>query len=155
MNTGRLVFFCGKMGAGKSTLARQLADQPNMVLISEDDWLSKLYPNQIHSLETYQQHSEQIKPLVFELSQQVLQQGASVILDFPANTRSQRQWLRSISDEVNADHQCYWVDRSDEVCIQQLLKRANPNTDTLDMFHAVTRYFMPPEADENINIISA
>ena len=53
MNTGRLVFFCGKMGAGKSTLARQLADQPNMVLISEDDWLSKLYPNQIHSLETY------------------------------------------------------------------------------------------------------
>ena len=37
----------------------------------------------------------------------------------------------------------------------RLLKRANPNTDTLDMFRAVTRYFMPPEADENINIISA
>ena len=87
MNTGRLVFFCGKMGAGKSTLARQLADQPNMVLISEDDWLSKLYPNQIHSVKTYQQHSEQIKPLVFELSQQVLHK-VRVILDFPANTNN-------------------------------------------------------------------
>ncbi|EDM84367.1 AAA family ATPase [Limnobacter sp. MED105] len=47
---GTLIFFCGKMGAGKSTLARRLADQPNSLLLSEDHLLAGLYPDAIHSL---------------------------------------------------------------------------------------------------------
>jgi len=52
-NKGRLTFFCGKMGAGKSTLARRLADQSNSLLLSEDQWLAALYPDSIHSLNDY------------------------------------------------------------------------------------------------------
>ena len=33
----KLVFFCGKMGAGKSTLAKQIAEEKDGILISEDD----------------------------------------------------------------------------------------------------------------------
>ena len=72
MKSGRLIFFCGKMGAGKSTLAREISEQPSTVLISEDDWLSKLFPEQIHSLKDYQRYSQQIKPLISELAQQLL-----------------------------------------------------------------------------------
>ncbi|MEG2632911.1 MAG: AAA family ATPase, partial [Comamonas sp.] len=39
-----LHMLCGKIAAGKSTLARQLAAAPRTVRINEDDWLSSLYP---------------------------------------------------------------------------------------------------------------
>ena len=143
------------MGAGKSTLAREIANQPSTVLISEDDWLSKLFPGQIHSLKDYQRYSQQIKPLISEPAQQLLGQGVSVVLDFPANTKAQRQWLLSISGPIDSEHQCYFVDRPDEVCIEQLLKRANPNTDTVEMFRAVSQHFTRPAASENLNLIPA
>lgn len=44
---------CGKIGAGKSTLTKRLAAAPMTVLISEDDWLSRLYPNEIHTIADY------------------------------------------------------------------------------------------------------
>ncbi len=56
---GTLYFFCGKMGAGKSTKSKQLAKEKNAVLLSEDEWLSSLYPNQITSFEDYLKLSAQ------------------------------------------------------------------------------------------------
>ena len=38
-----LHFFCGKIAAGKSTLAAKLAEQEGTVLIAEDAWLAALY----------------------------------------------------------------------------------------------------------------
>jgi shikimate kinase len=35
--SAKLIFFCGKMAAGKSTLARDLADRKNTVLLVQDD----------------------------------------------------------------------------------------------------------------------
>ena len=52
-NEGVLIFFCGKMGAGKSTESKKVATERNAVLISEDEWLSELYPNQITSFDDY------------------------------------------------------------------------------------------------------
>lgn len=37
---GTLIFFCGKMGAGKSTLSQELASERRAVCISEDQWLA-------------------------------------------------------------------------------------------------------------------
>ena len=93
--------------------------------------------------------------MVASLAQQLLQQGVCVVLDFPANTKAQRQWLLSISDLIDSEHRCYFVDRPDGVCIEQLLKRANPNTDTVEMFRAVSEYFTRPAASENLNLIPA
>ena len=44
-----LIFFCGKMGAGKSTKAKAVSIEKNAVLLSEDDWLAAHYPNRITS----------------------------------------------------------------------------------------------------------
>ncbi|MFN7696044.1 MAG: AAA family ATPase, partial [Burkholderiales bacterium] len=37
-----LHFFCGKAGAGKSTLAARIAQETGAVLISEDVWMTRL-----------------------------------------------------------------------------------------------------------------
>ena len=59
-----IVFLCGKMGAGKSTLSIQLAKERNAVLLSEDKWLETLYPGKIKDVEDYVRFSAMIKPLV-------------------------------------------------------------------------------------------
>ena len=152
MKKGKLIFFCGKMGAGKTTLAARKVDDMDAVLISEDELLSKLYEGKVKSVSDYKYYSEKLKPVVFNFLKQILSKGINAILDFPANTERQRQWLRSISDSINAEHICYYVERSDEVCINQILKRGNPNTDTVEMFNAITQYFTVPSCDESLNI---
>ncbi len=42
-----LHFLCGKLASGKTTLAQQIAKENHAVLISEDIWLSKLFPGEI------------------------------------------------------------------------------------------------------------
>lgn len=50
MTKTTLHLLCGKIASGKSTLARSLAAQHSAMLLSEDNWLSKLYPEQIKSM---------------------------------------------------------------------------------------------------------
>ena len=45
-----LHMLCGKIAAGKSTLAARLASAPETVLIAEDDWLNALFADELHFL---------------------------------------------------------------------------------------------------------
>jgi predicted kinase len=48
MNTSAmLMFLCGKMAAGKSTLARELAERRNAILLAQDELLERLFPGEI------------------------------------------------------------------------------------------------------------
>jgi predicted kinase len=42
-----LHMICGKIAAGKSTLAARLGRAQGTVLVAEDDWLSALFPDQL------------------------------------------------------------------------------------------------------------
>ena len=48
MDITTLHFLCGKMAAGKSTLARELAHEHQAVLLEEDHFLAALFPGEIH-----------------------------------------------------------------------------------------------------------
>ena len=157
METGKLIFFSGKMGAGKSTHAKRLAHKNNAVLLSEDEWLSALYPNQITSLEDYIKYSKQLKPQIKRLVQSILSTGTNVVMDFPANTIAQRHWFKQIFTEVNAPHQLVFIDVPDEVCVKQIEKRRKEQperaaTDTVEMFEQVSKYFVAPMDDEGFEI---
>lgn len=156
MTLGVLTFFCGKMGAGKSTQARAIAESTNAVLLSEDEWLESLYPQKITSLESYIHYSKPLKPVIKKLVQSILATGTSVVMDFPANTLPQRQWFKSIYSEINAPHQLVFLDLPNDVCLAQIAKRRleQPNrakTDTAEMFERVTQYFVAPTDEEGFN----
>jgi len=89
-----LYFMCGKMGAGKSTLAKELAITHVAVLLSEDELLRHLYPQEVVDLASYVSLSGRIKRALTEHICALLRQGKSVVLDFPANTVGQRAWFR-------------------------------------------------------------
>lgn len=157
MNKGTLVFFCGKMGAGKSTKAKEMAQASNAVLLSEDEWLASLYPNKIGSLDDYIKYSKRLKPQIKKLVQSILLTGTDVVMDFPANTTSQRDWFREIFSEVEVPHSLIYLDVANDVCLKQIEKRRieqpeRTKTDTVEMFEQVTRYFVEPIHAEGFNI---
>jgi len=81
------------MGTGKSTKAIKIAQEGNAVLLSEDEWLASLYPNKISSLNDYIEYSNLLKSQIKKLVQSILSAGTNVVMDFPGNTLSQRDWL--------------------------------------------------------------
>ncbi|MBS0040907.1 ATP-binding protein [Shewanella sp. M16] len=152
VSKGTLIFFCGKMGSGKSTLSRQLAEAENGILISEDAWLAALYPDEIKDFDTYLSYSARLKPLLKKHVQELLCSGVSVVMDFPANTINQRLWFRSIFTDCAA-HKLIYLNHSDALCLSQLDKRRQSHPeramfDTEAMFWHVSGYFQPPTLDE-------
>ncbi|EDL52427.1 Cell division protein ZipA [Vibrio mediterranei AK1] len=155
---GKLIFFCGKMGAGKTTQSKLIAAKQRAVLISEDEWLAAHYPSQIQSFEDYIKFSTLIKPFIKSHVQSLLTVGVDVVMDFPANTVRQRLWFSSLCSEVQCAHELYYLNVPDEVCLVQIGKRRveqpeRAHFDTEDVFHHVTQYFEEPTDNEGLNIV--
>lgn len=156
MKKGVLTFFCGKMGAGKTTKSREISQERNAVLLSEDEWLASIYPNSINTLDDYIEYSGRLKPQMKKLVQSILASGTNVVMDFPANTIPQREWFKSIFSEIQAPHELIYIDQPNEICLGQIEKRRleqpeRAATDTEEMFELVTKYFVAPTFDEGFN----
>lgn len=160
-NPGELIFFCGKMGAGKSTnsleVHSRLAAEKPAVLLSEDEWLAGLYPDEINNFDDYKVYSARLKPLLKEHIRQLLAGGTTVVMDFPANTPGQRKWFKEIYQEPGFPHRLIYLEMSDEQCLAQLAKRRilqpqRAKFDTEEVFHQVTQFFQEPTDEENFNI---
>lgn len=158
MQKGTLTFFCGKMGAGKSTKSRIISIEKNAVLLSEDDWLSAHYPNQINSFDDFIKFSALIKPFIKSHVQLILNTGTNVVMDFPANTKKQREWFKQLFNEIECNHELIFLDLSDEQCLSHIAKRRKEQPhraqfDNEDVFNHVTQYFEAPLLSEGFNIL--
>ena len=156
--TGKLFFVCGKMAAGKSTLARELARRENAMLFEQDDWVETLFPNMIVNVATYLEYSGRINRIVAPIVVDVLRRGTSVVMDFPGNTRNQRAWFRAIIDQAGVEHELHFVDTPDDVCKAQLKARSAhlpPGTKwtTEEDFDLIASHFRAPEHDEAFTIV--
>jgi predicted kinase len=155
--TATLHLLCGKIAAGKSTLAAELAQQPDTVLISEDFWMATLYPGEVKTIDDYSTYSARLCAAMAPHIVQLLKSGLSVVLDFQANTRSRRAWMRGIVDQSGAAHQLHHLDMSDEVCRARLHKRnasgIHEYAVTDAEFDQFTRYFVAPGPDEGFDVV--
>ncbi len=152
-----LHLLCGKMAAGKSTLARELTQKHSAILLVEDTFLSALYSDQIIDLPSYIKYSDRLLNGLSSHVSSLLSNGVSVVLDFPANTIEQRKRLRAIYEGTGSLHVLHFVDASDEKCKFQLRQRSKGLPEgtafTSDAeFNAITKYFQPPTKNEGFNI---
>jgi predicted kinase len=152
-----LYLICGKIGAGKSTLAKKLASHPATLLISEDHWTSNLFADDLKTIEDYSRLSARLRAAMTPHIVDILRQGLSVVLDFPANTVRNRDWMRSLVAEAQVAHEFHLLDISDEICKQRLRQRNASGEHPFQMTDAeydqFTRYFLAPGADEGFNVI--
>ena len=152
-----LYLLCGKVAAGKSTLARRLAERPATLLISEDHWTSHLFSDELQTIDDYGRLSGRLRAAMGPHVVDILRQGLSVVLDFPANTVSNRNWMRSLISEANAAHQLHLLDVPDTVCKQRLRQRNQSGEHPFQVSEAeydlFTSYFVPPGPGEGFKVI--
>ncbi|WP_346833880.1 ATP-binding protein [Pseudomonas koreensis] len=157
MRAPTLHLMCGKIASGKSTLAKSLAEEHRALVLSEDQWLSRLYPEQIKSVADYLRCARQIRGVLGPLVIDVLSAGVSVVLDFPANTVADRQWLRGLADTAKVPHCLHYLEVDDDTCRVRLHARnalAEHEFAASDAeFDLITRYFQEPDVGEGLEIV--
>ena len=156
--SAKLIFLCGKMAAGKSSLARDLAERENAILFVQDQFLDSLFPGEIIDIPGFVKCSSRLNNALAPHICALLSKGISVVLDFPGNTKAQRAWFRGIFERANVEHELHFVNASDTLCKSQLKDRSQrlpPGTPwtTEAEFDAVTAYFQPPSEDEKFNVV--
>ena len=86
----RLVLMCGLPGSGKTTEARRLATALRAVRLSPDEWLAGL------GIDLWDEPMrDRLERVLWDLAQELLRVGHSVVLEFGF-------WLRSDRDEKRA-----------------------------------------------------
>ncbi|WP_247842673.1 ATP-binding protein [Pseudomonas sp. MWU12-3103b] len=157
MRAPTLHLMCGKIASGKSTLAQLLAEEQRALVLSEDQWLVRLYPEQIKSVADYLRCARQIRGVLGPLVIDVLTAGVSVVLDFPANTVADRQWLRGLADTAKVPHCLHYLAVDDDTCRARLHARnalAEHEFAASDAeFDLISSYFQVPESGEELEIV--
>ncbi|RON86868.1 AAA family ATPase [Pseudomonas fluorescens] len=157
MRAPTLHLMCGKIASGKSRLAKSLAEEHRALVLSEDQWLSRLYPEQIKSVADYLRCARQIRGVLGPLVVDVLTAGVSVVLDFPANTVADRQWLRGLADSARVPHCLHYLEVDDDTCRVRLHARnalAEHEFAASDAeFDLITRHFQAPDVGEGLEIV--
>jgi len=152
-----LYLLCGKIAAGKSTLARRLAARPATLLITEDHWTSNLFADDLKTIDDYGRYSARLRAAMGPHIVDILQQGLSIVLDFPANTVSNRNWMRSLIARSSAAHELHLLDVPDTICKQRLLQRnaggEHPFQVSDAEYDLFTSYFVPPGPTEGFNVV--
>jgi predicted kinase len=156
--SAKLVFLCGKMAAGKSTLARDLAVRENALLLVQDDFLNALFPGEITDIQSFVDRYARLKNALTPHICDLLTKRIPVVLDFAAATKTQRVWFRELIERTAVEHELHFVDASDAVCKTQLRNRssgllAGTRWTREEDFDAINAYFQPPSDDEHFNIV--
>lgn len=151
-----LHLLCGKIAAGKSTLARSLVAEHSAILLGEDQWLARLYPGEINSVADYVKYAKRVHEVLGPLVIDLLRAGVPVVLDFPANTRAARHWLRGLAEAAQVPHCLHYLEIDDATCRARLHARnargEHEFAATDAEFDLITRYFEEPADDEGLQI---
>lgn len=151
-----LHLLCGKIASGKSTLAKTLAAEQGAIVLSEDQWLANLYPGEIQSIADYLRCTLRVRGVLEPLVIDLLACGVNVVLDFPANTLANRQWLLGLAQAAKVPHCLHYLELDDATCRARLHARnARGDHDFAASdaeFDLITRHFSVPSEEEGLVI---
>ncbi|HRC47357.1 MAG TPA: AAA family ATPase [Ilumatobacteraceae bacterium] len=107
VNQARLILTCGLPGAGKTTLATQLAADRNALRLTKDEWMWALGSSPWDAL-----IQEKVERELWHLAQEVLRLGLSVVLDFGLWARIERDELRSVARSLGVGVELHYLGAS-------------------------------------------
>jgi predicted kinase len=105
MSKVRLILTCGLPGAGKTTLATQLAASRNAVRLTMDEWLIALGSNPWDEPTRLKLERE-----LWHLAQEILRLGLSVVLDFGLWGRDERDGFRATARALGVGVELHFLD---------------------------------------------
>jgi predicted kinase len=148
MSETRLILTCGLPGAGKTTLAGQLAESRDAVRLTSDEWLIAVGSNPwVESARVTTERE------LWRLTQEILRLDTSVVLDFGLWGRSERDEFRLAARDLGVGVELHFL----EVPTEELWRRidarnAVPPWDSYPISRAHldewTASFQPPDVAE-------
>jgi predicted kinase len=156
LNASKFHLVCGYAASGKSTLARQLAQEHSAILLSEDQWLSALFADELHTLADYVRCTARLRNALGPHVVTLLKHCQPVVMDFAANTIEARAWLRGLARQADVSATLHFLDVPKEVCWQRAEKRNQDGSHefqlTKQQFDKLAVHFEPPRAAEEFTV---
>ncbi len=148
MTKARLILTCGLPGAGKTTLATQLAADRGAVRLTKDEWLWA-----VGSTPWDDSTREKVEHQLWRLTQEILRLGLSVVLDFGLWARIERDEMRSAARALSAGVELHYLDVPTEELWRRIEARnSEPPWDSYPIrrahFDGWLRIFQAPDAAE-------
>jgi predicted kinase len=141
----RLVLLCGLPAAGKTTLARVLADSYGAVRLSADEWKLAL------GIDPFDDGARTLlEAQLRALTRRLLELGTSVVLEWGFWARAERDELRDLARSLGAAVELHYL----EVPFEELVRRVTERTAnggipiTADHMATYRLAFEPPTPEE-------
>ena len=117
-NAGRLIIVCGLPGSGKTTHAKELETRLNAIRFSADEWLDALAINLWD-----EQTRARIEALQWQVTQQLLARGLTVIIEWGTWGRSERDELRLGARKIGATAELHYLRAPIDVLFARVQQR--------------------------------
>jgi predicted kinase len=148
VSDARLLLTCGLPGAGKTTIARQIAASRSALRLTQDEWLIALGSSPWDA-----QTREKVDHALWDLAQDVLRLGLSVVLDFGLWARIERDEMRSVARSLGVGVELHYLDvPTDELWRRIQARNTEPPWNGHPIhradFDQWVRIFQAPDAEE-------
>ena len=141
----RLVLLCGLPAAGKTTVARELADAYGAVQLNADEWKLAL------GIDPFDDDARvRLETQLLALTKRLLTLGTSVILEWGFWARVERDELRDMARSLGAEVELRFLDIPYEELVRRVVERtANGGIPiTGDIIETSRDIFQPPTQEE-------
>ena len=141
----RLVLLCGLPGAGKTTIARELADTYGAVRLDNDEWKLALGVDPFDG-----DVGVRLETQLLALTKRLLTLGTSVVLEWGLWTRVERDELRDMARSLGVAVELRFLDVPYEELVRRVVERtANGGIPiTADIMETSRDIFEPPTHEE-------
>lgn len=150
MKNGTLILICGLPGAGKTTLAKKLAEERSAIRLCPDDWIISILKD-LNDITERDRLRDPIEQLLWKQAQGLLQLGMTVILENGFWSKTERESYLATGKNIGANVELYFVDAPLNVLWERVEKRnSNPNEFQLTRkeLEAAFNAFQPPTDEE-------
>jgi predicted kinase len=140
----RLIIVCGLPGSGKTTHARRLEVELSALRLCADEWMAALAEDLWD-----EKMRAKIEGLQWQLGQQLLALGLTVIVEWGTWARSERDALRLRARELSAAVELHYLTAPVDVLLDriQLRRMENPPITREQLLHWA-EVFQVPTAEE-------
>ena len=115
----RLIIVCGLPGSGKTTWAKTLESKLHAIRFSPDEWMDAL------AINLWQEETRtRIEGLQWELAQQLLALGLTIIIEWGTWGRSERDGLRVRARELGAAVELHYLSAPVDVLFERIQSRS-------------------------------